>query len=122
MDEIKITDIAAKKIWRRIFNSIFVVDKVWKIKHGDPIWVSKKPNVFSWISILNLDTAKPKNINKKTENAVMPSFEIELTASVLAYEIARSDGDVSEDELSVLMMKILKTILEIVIGTAQSNS
>ena len=66
MDEIKITDIAAKKISRRIFNSIFVVDKVWKIKHGDPIWVSKKPNVFSWISILNLDTAKPKNINKKT--------------------------------------------------------
>ena len=49
-----------------------------------------------------------KNINKKTENAVMPSFEIELTASVLAYEIARSDGDVSEDELSVLMMEIKK--------------
>jgi Uncharacterized protein conserved in bacteria len=49
-----------------------------------------------------------KNIIKKTENAVMPSFEIELTASVLAYEIARSDGDVSEDELSVLMMEIKK--------------
>ena len=27
-----------------------------------------------------------------------PSFEIELTAAVLAYEIARSDGDVDNDE------------------------
>ena len=34
------------------------------------------------------------------------SFEIELTAAVLAYEIARSDGDVSLDELSVLMEEI----------------
>ena len=35
-----------------------------------------------------------------------PSFEIELTASVLAYEIARIDGNISEDELSVLMEEI----------------
>ncbi len=34
------------------------------------------------------------------------SFEIELTAAVLAYEIARSDGDISEDELHVLMEEI----------------
>ena len=33
-------------------------------------------------------------------------FEIELTAAVLAYEIARSDGEVSKDELSVLMEEI----------------
>jgi len=33
-------------------------------------------------------------------------FEIELTAAVLAYEIARSDGHVSDDELSVLMEEI----------------
>ena len=25
-------------------------------------------------------------------------FEVELTASILAYEIARSDGDITEDE------------------------
>ena len=37
-----------------------------------------------------------------------PSFEIELTAAVLAYEIARSDGDVDNDELSVLMEEIEK--------------
>ncbi len=34
------------------------------------------------------------------------SFEIELTAAVLAYEIARIDGNISEDELSVLMEEI----------------
>ena len=33
-------------------------------------------------------------------------FEIELTAAVLAYEIARSDGEISKDELSVLMDEI----------------
>ncbi len=37
-----------------------------------------------------------------------PSFEIELTAAVLAYEIARSDGDIDKDELSVLMEEIEK--------------
>jgi len=35
---------------------------------------------------------------KETKN----NFEIELTASILAYEIARSDGDISESELSLL--------------------
>ena len=49
------------------------------------------------------------NFFKKTEKKQIkniPSFEIELTAAVLAYEIARSDGDVSSDELSVLMEEI----------------
>ena len=45
-----------------------------------------------------------KTEEKKVKN--IPSFEIELTAAVLAYEIARSDGDVSSDELSVLMEEI----------------
>ena len=36
----------------------------------------------------------------------VPSFEIELTAAVLAYEIARIDGDVSLSELNVLMSEI----------------
>ena len=34
------------------------------------------------------------------------SFEIELTGAVLAYEIARSDGNISNDELSLLMQEI----------------
>ena len=34
------------------------------------------------------------------------SFEIELTASVLAYELARSDGEITKDELSILMDEI----------------
>lgn len=45
-----------------------------------------------------------KNKEKQVKNT--PSFEIELTAAVLAYEIARSDGDVSSDELSVLIEEI----------------
>ncbi len=36
----------------------------------------------------------------------LPSYEIELTAAVLAYEIARSDGEISKDELSLLMEEI----------------
>ena len=36
------------------------------------------------------------------------SFEIELTASVLAYEIARIDGKVDESELAILLEEIEK--------------
>ena len=45
---------------------------------------------------------------KKEVKAVEPqtSFEIELTAAVLAYEIARSDGSVDKDELKVLLEEI----------------
>ena len=35
-------------------------------------------------------------------------FEIELTAAILAYEIARSDGEVTSDELVILMEEIGK--------------
>ena len=40
------------------------------------------------------EVEKPKN------------FELELTASILAYEIARSDGDISETELQVLLEEV----------------
>ena len=49
-----------------------------------------------------------KKENKNKSDSVQPSFEIELTAAVLAYEIARSDSDISNDELSVLMEEIEK--------------
>ena len=45
---------------------------------------------------------------KKRKSTKHPSFELELTAAVLAYEIARSDGEISDDELSVLMQEIEK--------------
>jgi len=49
---------------------------------------------------------KKKEIDdQKVEQA---SFELELTAAVLAYEIARSDGEISNDELSVLMQEVEK--------------
>tara|TARA_Y100001970_G_C14102601_1_gene786339 strand:+ start:248 stop:685 length:438 start_codon:yes stop_codon:yes gene_type:complete len=35
-------------------------------------------------------------------------FDIELTAAILAYEIARSDGEVTSDELVILMEEIGK--------------
>ena len=47
---------------------------------------------------------KEKKVSKKED----PNFEIELTASVLAYELARSDGEITEDELRVLMSEIQK--------------
>ena len=36
------------------------------------------------------------------------SFDVELTASILAYEVARSDGDISESELALLYDEIRK--------------
>ena len=47
---------------------------------------------------------------KKTQPVEKPknNFEVELTASILAYEIARSDGDISESELSLLYDEIKK--------------
>ena len=49
-----------------------------------------------------------QEVNKKEAN-----FEVELTATVLAYEIARSDGDISENELSVLMEEIEKIAVKV---------
>ena len=37
-----------------------------------------------------------------------PIFEVELIGSVLAYEIARSDGEISEDEANLLLKEIKK--------------
>lgn len=45
---------------------------------------------------------------KKADEDQQQNFEIELTAAVLAYEIARSDGEISNDELSLLMQEIEK--------------
>ena len=47
-----------------------------------------------------------KNKTEHKNNQQEASFEIELTAAVLAYEVARSDGDISENELDVLMKEI----------------
>ena len=41
------------------------------------------------------------------------SFELELTAAVLAYEIARSDGEISESELEVLLSEIKKIATDV---------
>jgi len=43
-----------------------------------------------------------KKQHTELKNKKKPTFEIELTASVLAYEIARSDGSISEPELDLL--------------------
>ncbi len=53
-----------------------------------------------------------KNTTEETKE-VNSSFEIELTAAVLAYEIARSDGDISKDELGVLMNEIEKIAVKV---------
>ena len=38
----------------------------------------------------------------------IPVFEVELIGSVLAYEIARSDGEISDDEATLLLGEIEK--------------
>jgi uncharacterized tellurite resistance protein B-like protein len=47
-----------------------------------------------------------KKYKKEDKEKRMASFDIELTASVLAYEIARSDGEISNSELVVLLEEI----------------
>ena len=49
----------------------------------------------------------------KIESRTQANFEIELTASVLAYEIARSDGEISESELNILLTEIKKITLKV---------
>ena len=47
--------------------------------------------------------------NKKEEADIdKHNFEIDLIACVLAYEVARADGNISEDELSSLLKEIEK--------------
>ena len=51
-----------------------------------------------------------KFFKKKKESEVEKpkNFELELTASILAYEIARSDGDISKSELDLLLNEVKK--------------
>ena len=43
----------------------------------------------------------------------IPMFEVELIGSVLAYEIARSDGEISDDEAALLLGEIKKISLKV---------
>ena len=53
--------------------------------------------------MFNFFKKKTKVVENKINN-----FEVELTASILAYEIARSDGDIAESELTLLHDEIKK--------------
>ena len=48
---------------------------------------------------------KKKKVQDSDNKSV--SFDFELTAAVLAYEIARIDGEVDEDELKILMNELV---------------
>lgn len=52
---------------------------------------------------------KKKHEIKENKN----DFDIELTASILAYEIARSDGEISESELVILLDEIKKISIKV---------
>jgi uncharacterized tellurite resistance protein B-like protein len=52
---------------------------------------------------------KKKSEIKENKN----DFDIELTASILAYEIARSDGEISEPELAILLDVIKKISIKV---------
>ena len=58
-----------------------------------------------------LNIFKKKKVSQDTQKN--PEFEIELIGAVLAYEIARSDGDISESELSLLIEETKKIALEV---------
>ena len=56
-----------------------------------------------------------KFFKKKTQpvEKIKNTFDVELTASILAYEIARSDGNISESELSLLYDEIKKISVKV---------
>ena len=58
-----------------------------------------------------LNIFKKNKVSQDTHQK--PEFEIELIGAVLAYEIARSDGDISDSELSLLIEETKKIALEV---------
>ena len=62
---------------------------------------------------------KKEQSNEKNHKG--EAFELELTAAVLAYEIARIDGIVSDEELDVLIEEI-KKICEQAINNLKASS
>ena len=48
---------------------------------------------------------KRKQVEEVETNSI--SFDLELTAAVLAYEIARIDGEIDENELKILMDELV---------------
>lgn len=50
---------------------------------------------------------------KKVKDNNPKDFELELTASILAYEVARSDGSVSESELDILLNEVKKIAIKV---------
>ena len=51
---------------------------------------------------------KEKPVEKINKN-----LDIELTASLLAYEIARSDGDIADSELSIILEELKKITIKV---------
>lgn len=54
-----------------------------------------------------------KKDSKENDKEVKNDFEIDLISSVLAYEIARSDGDVEKEELTLLLEEIKKISIKV---------
>jgi uncharacterized tellurite resistance protein B-like protein len=56
------------------------------------------------------------NFFKKKEKPVQEirkNLDIKLTASLLAYEIARSDGDIADSELSIILEELKKISMKV---------
>ena len=64
--------------------------------------------------MFNFFKKKIQTIEKTNNN-----FEVELTASILAYEIARSDGKISESELLLILDEIKK--ISVKVGKKEEN-
>ena len=58
--------------------------------------------------MFNFFKKKKVSVSQQEKN-----FEIELTGSILAYEIARADGGISHEELTVLMGEIKKIAIKV---------
>ena len=60
-----------------------------------------------------------KNINASNNSVDEQSFDIELIAFALAYEVARSDGKIGEDELNIIKKNIIEKSNELYCSTEE---
>lgn len=56
---------------------------------------------------------KKNSSNSNSTKKDIPNIEIELNAAILAYEIARADGEVSDVELSIILKEIKKLTIKV---------
>ena len=107
-DHIKKIDATPDLEYLSNFEKKYNID-LWKLAINERhFYKFNKFYKFSTNEILKFLEQECKLFEQILEEAKPEKFEIELTAAILAYEIARSDGDISKSELDLLLNEVKK--------------